>query len=158
MLKSAGLEDVVRDTRTTLSFLWIWALFNYVYGDIVHIFTIFTRPSVQAELAKGSLGGIPITDTATLIMAAVMELSIAMPFLSWKLRYRACRVANILVGTLFTLIMGVIIFGSGRLPPLSGYTLYGIIEMAITAAIVLTAWRWKEPADQPGDATLLPRS
>lgn len=141
-----------RDPRLTFAFLWTWTLFNYVYGDILHIFTIFTRPDVQAQLAQGVIGGIPINDTSTLIMAAVMEISIAMVFLSWRLPYRVNRILNIAVGILFTLIMAAIIFGTGRLPPLSGYTLYGVIEMVTTIAIVWLAWRWRDPADAlPGE-------
>lgn len=133
--------------RITLALLWVWALFNYVYGDILHVFIIFTRPDLQAQLETGRLGGIPLDDAATLGMAAVMELSIAMPFLSWKLSRRASRLCNIAVGMLFTIIMAAVLFGAGRLPPLSGYTLYGLIEMAITASIVRTAWTWRPPGE-----------
>ena len=143
--RGPGADQVERDTRLTLALLWIWALFNYVYGDILHIFTIFMSPELQRQLEGGTLGGIPLDDSATLAMAAGMELSIAMVFLSWKLPYRVNRLANLIVGLLFTLIMAGILFGSGRLPPLSGYTLYGLIEIAITMTIVVLAWRWRGP-------------
>ena len=129
--------------RLTLAFLWTWVLFNYVYGDILHIFMIFMSPEIQRQLEGGAIGGIPLNNTATLVMALGMELAIAMVFLSWKLPYRANRVLNIVVGILFTLIMGAVLFASGRLPPLSGYTLYAMIEMAITLSIVILAWRWR---------------
>jgi hypothetical protein len=143
-----------RETRVTLAFLWVWALFNYVYGDVLQIFTIFVKPELQTQLESGNFGGIPLTDTATFIMAAVMELSLAMVFLSWRLPHRISRIANIAIGSLFTLIMGMIVFGRG-LPPLSGYTLYGVIEMGITAGIVATAWRWRVPADIQGETATL---
>lgn len=135
------------ETRVTLALLWIWALFNYVYGDVLQIFAIFMQPGLQAQLESGNFGGIPLTDTATFAMAAVMELSLAMVFLSWKLPYKANRVANMTIGSLFTVIMGLILFGPGRVPPFSGYTLYGLIEMGITVAIVATAWKWRVVAD-----------
>lgn len=145
---AANPQGTQRDTRVTLALLWTWALFNYVYGDILHIFTIFTRPDLQRQLASGALGGIPLDGPATLAMAAVMELSIAMPFLTWQLGYRSARLLNILVGLLFTLIMAGILFGSGRLPPPNGYTLYGLIEIVITLAIVLIALRWRKAEAQ----------
>ena len=132
--------------RLTLAFLWTWVLFNYVYGDILHIFMIFMSPELQLQLEGGSLGGIPLDNTATLAMAAGMELSIAMVFLSWKLPYGANRPLNIAVGILFTVVMGAVLFASGRLPPLSGYTLYAMIEMAITLSVVVLAWKWRASA------------
>jgi hypothetical protein len=139
-------EEVARDRRLTLAFLWTWALFNYVYGDILFIFTIFTRPDVQLQLDAGAIGGMPLNDGTTLLMAAMMELSIVMPFLAWKLPFRINRIVNIAVALLFTLIMAGILCGSGRLPPLSGYTLLGLIEIASTLAIAWLAWRWRDSA------------
>ena len=47
---------------------------------------------------------------------------------------------------MFTVVIGGILFGSGRLPPASGYTLYGLIEMSTTLAIAWIAWSWRPPA------------
>lgn len=143
-----GHESPDRGTRLTLAFLWAWVLFNYVYGDILHIFTIFMSPALQAQLERGAVGGIPLDDSTLLAMAVGMELSIMMVFLAWKLPQRVNRWLNILVGTLFTLIMAAILFASGGVPPLTGYTLYAAIEIAITASIVRIAWSW--PAAEVG--------
>jgi hypothetical protein len=72
-----------------------------------------------------------------------MEMSIMMVFLSWKLPRRINRALNIAMGLLFTFVMGAVVFGSGRLPRLTGYTLYGVIEMATTLAILGYAWSWR---------------
>jgi hypothetical protein len=147
-------EDSGPARRLTLAFLWTWVMFNYVYGDILHIFMILMSPELQRQLEGGALGGIPLDNRVTLAMAVAMELAIAMVFLSWKLPYRPNRLLNIAIGLLFTLIMGAILFASGRLPPLTGYTLYAAIEVAITLSIVLVAWRWRdseaENQDQSG--------
>jgi hypothetical protein len=140
------MDDHQRDKRLTLAFVWTWVMFNYVYGDILKIFTIFTRPDLQLQLEAGTLGGIPLNNMSTFVMAAAMELAIVMVFLSWKLPYRPNRILNILLGLFFTLVMGAILFGAGRVPPLSGYTLYGLLEMATTLAIAWIAWRWRPPA------------
>ena len=94
------------------------------------------------------IGGWRLDNGTTLLMAAIMELSIVMPFLSWRLPFRVNRIVNIAVALLFTLIMGGILFGSGRLPPLSGYTLLGMIEIATTLAIAWLAWRWRDSASE----------
>lgn len=142
-----------RETRLTLALLWAWVLFNYVYGDIFHIFTILMHPALQLQLEAGAIGGVPLNQTTMLWMAVGMELSIMMVFLSWKLPRRANRTLNMAMGLLFTFVMGAVVFGSGRLPRFTGYTLYGIIEMATTLAILGYAWRWGR-AGRPADETL----
>jgi hypothetical protein len=67
----------------------------------------------------------------------------AAEIMAGKLPYRTNRIANMTIGSLFTVIMGLILFAPGRVPRLSGYTLYGLIEMGITVAIVRTAWKWR---------------
>ena len=140
---AAPAADPELQKRLTLAFLWTWVLFNYVYGDIFHIFMIFMSPDLQRQLQAGALGGIPLDNRTMLAMAVGMELAIAMVFLSWRLPRRASRIVNLGVGALFTLIMGAILFASGGLPPFTGYTLYAAIEMAITLSIVFVAWRWR---------------
>jgi len=44
------------------------------------------------------------------------------------------------------LVILVLIFGSGRAPPLNFYTFFGIVEIAATAWIVWRAWRWQSAA------------
>jgi hypothetical protein len=75
-----------------------------------------------------------------------MEICIAMIPLSWLLGHKANRRANLAAGTLFTLVILVLIFGSGRVPPLNFYTFFGIVEISATAWIVWRAWRWKSAA------------
>lgn len=147
--------DADRERRLTLALLWAWVLFNYVYGDIFHIFTILMNPALQLQLESGRIGGIPLNRTTMLGMAVGMELSIMMVFLSWKLPRRLNRPLNIAIGLLFTFVMGAVVFGSGRLPSLTGYTLYGVIEMATTLAILAYAWRWPR-SGRPADEILPP--
>lgn len=136
-------EESAAHTRLTLALLWTWALFNYVYGDILHIFLILSKPRLLAELQGGHVGGIPLNNMTTLVMAAGMQLSIMMVFLSWKLPHRLNRWLNIALGLLFTLVMAGILFASGGVPQPSGYNLYALIEICITLAIVRTAWTWR---------------
>lgn len=153
MQRDSERWDADRERRLTLALLWAWVLFNYVYGDIFHLFTILMHPALQLQLEAGAIGGMPLNQTTMLWMAVGMELSIMMVFLSWKLPRPINRALNIVISLLFTFVMGAVVFGSGRLPSLTGYTLYGIIEMATTLAILGYAWRWGR-AGGAAEATL----
>ena len=153
MQPAPELWDIDRERRLTLALLWTWVLFNYVYGDIFHIFTILMNPPLQLQLESGMMGGIPLNQVTLLWMAVGMEMSIMMVFLSWKLPRRVNRALNIAMGLLFTFVMGAVVFGSGRLPRLTGYTLYGVIEMATTLAILGYAWSWRRPGRSADEAS-----
>lgn len=140
------LESDHRRIAQTLAMLWIFTLFNYVYADIGTIFVIFTRPELLERLQSGRFGSFHLTEGFLLAGAVMMEISIAMIPLSWKLPRKANRIANIGAGALFTLIIAMILLASGKVPPLNFYTLFQIIEIGSTAAIVWIAWRWREPA------------
>ena len=51
---SSSREGSQEETRVTLALLWVWALFNYVYGDVLQIFAIFMQPGLQAQLDPGT--------------------------------------------------------------------------------------------------------
>jgi Family of unknown function (DUF6326) len=131
-----------RRVGETLSMMWIFVLFNYVYADIGTVFVIFTRPELLERLQSGKFGSFHLTEGFLLAGAVMMEICIAMIPLSWKLPRRANRIANILAGALFTAIILMTLFASGKVPPLNFYTFFQIVEIVSTATIVAIAWRW----------------
>jgi hypothetical protein len=132
-----------RRVGETLTMLWIFVLFNYVYADIGTIFVIFTRPELLERLQSGKFGSFHLTEGFVLAGAVMMEICIAMIPLSWKLPRAPNRVANILAGALFTAIILMTLLASGKIPPLNFYTFFQVIEICSTAAIVTIAWRWR---------------
>ena len=49
-----------RDQRLTFVILWLFALFNYIYGDIGMIFSLFVHPEQLERLRRGlTSGGLP---------------------------------------------------------------------------------------------------
>jgi hypothetical protein len=136
----------IRDAKLTFAFAWIFVLFNYIYADIGSIFMVMSRPELIARLQDGQFGSVALTQWVFLGGAVLMEICIAMIPLSWMLGHKANRRANIAAGSLFTLVILVILFGSGRVPPLNFYTFFEFVEIAATSWIVWRAWRWKSAA------------
>lgn len=133
-----------RDQRLTFVILWLFALFNYIYGDIGMIFSIFVHPDQLARLQKG-LTSAGNTDLYFLAGAVLMEISFAAMLLSWLARHSLARWTNIIAGILFTLVMLVIVFAKG-IPPLNYYSFCGVIEIGATAYITWRAWHWRPSA------------
>ena len=136
----------MRDAKLTFAFAWIFVLFNYVYADIGSVFMVISRPELMARLQGGLYGSVALTQWVFIGGAILMEICIAMIPLSWMLGHKANRRANLAAGTLFTLVILLILFGSGRVPPLNFYTFFEIVEIATTSWIVWRAWRWKSAA------------
>lgn len=137
------MNDAERDKRLTLSLLWVFVLFNYVYADFGTFATILMQPDLFARFQAGNFGSVHFTKWFMLAAAALMEIPIAMVLLSWLLGRRPNCLANIVAGTIMTLVILFTLFGAGRMPPLNFYSFYQAIEIAATAAIVGYAWRWR---------------
>ena len=131
-IKFIGFTDV----REKLSTLWIFVMFNYLYADVIGLM----KAETLQELITGYAGSMQITEGFLLSAAVLMETAIAMVLLSRILSYRANRWANIIVGLLHTVsVLASMFVGSG---PGLYYLFLGTIEVACTAYIVWTAWRW----------------
>jgi Ni,Fe-hydrogenase I cytochrome b subunit len=132
------------ERKVILSTLWIFAMFNYAYADIL---TLWFNPALQKEVTKqllaGYVGSIQITQGFALVGAILMETAIAMVLLSRLLPYRANRWANIIAGVLNTASVAWSLFGDT--PPNLFYIFFATIEMACTLFIVWYAWTWPRP-------------
>jgi hypothetical protein len=139
-MKTTKKITEMKDRKVILSTLWIFALFNYVYADIL---TLWFNPVLQKEATKellsGYVGSIHITQGFVLVGAILMETAIAMVLLSRVLPYRANRWANIIVGVLQTASV------AWSLSPNLFYVFFATIEIACTLFIVWYAWTWPRP-------------
>jgi len=131
-----------RDRRLTLSLLWSFVLFNYIYADFGTFATILMKPELFERFQSGQFGSVHFSQWFMLAAAVLMEIPISMVILSWLLRRRSNRMANIVAGTIMTLVILFTLFGAGKVPPPNFYTLFQVIEIAATAAIALYAWNW----------------
>ena len=130
----------MRDPKERLSLLWIFALLNYLYADVIALWAVLGSPPADVpHLGQWALAG----------SAVLMEIPIAMIVASRLLPLRANRLANIIAGSIVTLVNGFLTFipplvGLGRPPALPEYLFFATIETVCTVAIVWQAWKWSE--------------
>jgi hypothetical protein len=125
----------IKDRKILLSTLWIFAMMNYLYCDIMSLMD----PLQLKQLITGTAGTIHITQGFLLGAAILMEIPIAMIILSRALKYKANRLANILAGTIMTVFQISSLF-VGK--PANYYLIFSMVEIAGTLFIVWYAWRW----------------
>ncbi len=129
------------DMKVRLSTLWIVVMFNIVFADILS----FISPGFLEEVMTGYAGEIQITEGLLLVFAVVLEIPIAMIFLSRVLNYRANRWANIIAAV----ITIVFVVGGGSTD--LHYLFFGTAEVVILALIIWYAWKWPDPEGHPSD-------
>src|ERR1700686_4469298 len=122
----------MHDTKERLSLLWIFALLNYLYADVVALWSLDHAPHLPPWLLAFS--------------AVLMEIPIAMIVASRLLPFRANRLANIIAGAIMTLVNGFLAFVpplvGARTPALPEYLFFATIETVCTSVIIWQAWTW----------------
>jgi MFS family permease len=150
---NTATKAAARDRKVILSMLWIFAILNYAYADIM---TLFFNPVLQPEehqrILSGYVGDIRITQGFVLAAAILMETAIVMVLLSRVLPYGANRWANILTGLLHT---ASVIWSMTGGAVNAFYVFFATIEIACTLFIVWYAWTWRKPALSATPATEL---
>jgi hypothetical protein len=124
----------VMDIRVKLSLLWIVVMFTMVFADIVG----FLNPGTLKDMMAGSVG-IPITQGILLAFAILIEIPIAMIFLSRVLKYKVNRWANI-IASIITILF---VIGGGS--PYLFYIFFASVEVMCMLVIIWLAWNWKQP-------------
>jgi len=126
--KTVEMEDMKVKQTSILSTLWIFVTLNYVYCDVVTLFSYVTFKS-PIQYTQGFLLG----------AAVLVEIPISMVLLSRILKYRANRWANLIAGAIMTVVQTVTLFVG---TPAPYYAFFSVIEVACTAVIVWYAWKW----------------
>jgi hypothetical protein len=126
----------VPDTRERLSLLWIFSLLNYLYADVIDLWVIV-----------GSRNPWPLPPGVLMASAVFMEIPIAMILACRLLPFRANRLANIIAGSIVTLVNGFLtfvppLFGWGKPPALPEYLFFATLETVATSIIIWQAWTW----------------
>ncbi|TFH03396.1 MAG: hypothetical protein E4H14_16740 [Candidatus Thorarchaeota archaeon] len=117
------------DVKTKISTLWIFIMINMLAADIYG----FMLPGALQEIIDNTLG---ITAEFLLIPAVMIEVPIAMIFLSRVLKYKQNRLANIIavaINLFFVLGLG---------PSTIVYYFFVALEVVAMLLIVWLAWKW----------------
>ena len=140
-----NIKTTKMNTKVLLIILWAFFTVNFMYADTLSSL----EPGVLAMHMTGYTadGTVKITEGFLLGVAIMFEIPFLMVVLSWVLKYRANRWANIIAGTLFVLTqIGSLFLGV----PSPAYIFYSTIEIAALLLIVWNAWKWQNPEVQPG--------
>lgn len=122
--------------KVLLSTLWIFAVLNYLYADVLSLM----NPTRLNEFMNGVVGDMTITPFFLFMGGILMETAIVMVLFSRILKYRLNRITNILAGIIHTLAVSASLFvGTAEM----FYIFFAIIEIATTSYIVFLAWTWK---------------
>jgi hypothetical protein len=129
------LEDVKINVKIKLSALWATVMFCYLYVDIFG----FYKPGLIEEIIAGEVAGMQITQVWLLGFTILMVIPSVMVFLSLTLKAKVNRLANIILGIVYTGVMLITML----LPGAWAYYIFGgIVEVVFTALIVWYAWKW----------------
>ena len=137
---NTNIKTVRMDTKILLIILWVFFTVNFIYCDALSSL----EPGVLEMHMSGFTGGgtVKITEGFLLGTAMMFEIPFVMIVLSWVLKYRANRWANIIAGTLFVLAqIGSLFLGA----PSPAYIFFSTVEIAALALIVWNAWQWHNP-------------
>jgi hypothetical protein len=124
------------DIKERLSLLWLFALLNYLYADVVGLWAM-----------AGSRLHPNLSSSALMASSVLMEIPIVMILLCRWLPLRANRLTNIIAGCALTLINGFLTYvpplvGWGRPPAFAEYMFFATIETVCTSVIIWQAWAW----------------
>jgi hypothetical protein len=125
------------DNRVLLSTLWLFAMLNYTYGDVVTLMD----SSMLKQYLNGNVGGLQLSQGFLLGASIFQEIPIAMILLSRLLGYKQNRWSNIIAGTIMTVALVPTLFVG---MPTMHYIFFSVLEIICTAFIVIFAWGWKE--------------
>jgi hypothetical protein len=137
------IKTAKKNTKILLILLWVFYSLTFMYADVQSSL----EPGVLEETMSGYTGGgtVKITDGFLLGVAIMFAIPVLMIVLSWVLKYRANRWANIIAGTLFVVAqIGSLFLGT----PSPTYIFYSTIEVAALCLIVWNAWKWRNPEGQ----------
>jgi len=129
------LKDFTINIKIKLALFWTAVTFCYLYGDY---FELYTPDKVSSLISGENVLNTPII---LLIASVVMVLPPLMIILSLVLKPNLNKWFNIVIGSLFTIMMLLIAVGS-LTPWYSFYVFLALVEATMTSVIVWNAIKW----------------
>jgi hypothetical protein len=128
------IEDGRANTKLKLAAAWTALIALYIYADFLSLY----RPGQIDEVRRGVLGPFMVSEATLLVASLIVIIPAVMIVLSLLLSARVNRSLNLVLAILYTLVNISNLVGEGW----AYYYLFGIAEIAITALIFFTAWKW----------------
>ena len=133
--KSNALIDFDINIKIKLAALWTATTLCYLYGDYFELYT----PGKVESLISGKNG---LNSPMMLLIASIiLTIPPLMIFLSLVLKPNLNRALNIVLGSLFTIMMVTIAINS-LTPWYSFYVFLAFVEAMLTFIIVWQAFKW----------------
>lgn len=135
-----ALQDIKVHVKLKLASLWTSLMFCYIYGDYFGLF----QPGNLQDMLRGQMGPLgPTTQGVLLGTSALLAIPGLMIFLSLVMKPSINRVANVVLGLFYALVMLVSLPGAWWF-----YKFLGAIEIVLSLLIIWYAWRWpRQDAD-----------
>lgn len=136
-LSTPSLDGGRLPPRRLVASLWLFAVLNYLYCDVVSLFDA----AHLAELLSGSVGGLAMTRSFLLGAAVLMSVPMVGVLISRIAPYRLARWYCVIAGTVMTAVQLASLTIGGA--PAPHYVYFSVIEIATTGVIVwiaLTRW------------------
>ena len=128
---NTSIKTARMDVKEKNSLLWMVVMLNMIFADICS----FMLPGSLKDILSGNTPFM-ITQQIMLVFAILLEIPIAMVFLSRVLQPKANRWANIIASVIT--ILFVIGGGSAYLH----YYFFAAIEVMCMLAIIRYSWKW----------------
>jgi hypothetical protein len=129
------MKDFDINIKIKLAALWTSATFCYLYGDY---FELYTPEKVNSLISGENVLNSPIFLFVASLIMAIPPLMIVFSLL---LKPTLNKWLNIIFGTIFTIMMILIAYGS-LTPWYSFYVFLAILESILTGTIVWNAYKW----------------
>lgn len=125
------------ERKVLLSTLWLFAVINYLYCDVVQ----GMDPVYLKQYLTGTVNGMDFSQGFLLAAAILMEIPILMVLLSRVLSYKPNRWVNFGAGLLMALVQAASLFAGA---PASYYAFCSVFEITATGLIAFLALTWRE--------------
>ncbi|MCG9760212.1 MULTISPECIES: DUF6326 family protein [Pseudoalteromonas] len=136
---ATGQSTHSANTHKKVATLWLLVMLNMIYADILAFVSAFITPGVIETLMTGYSGSVKLSQPLLLISAILIEIPIAMIFLSQYLNYHLNRACN-LVAVVLTFLF---ILGGVETDPF--YLFLVAIQLSLLLTIAWTVIRWRMP-------------
>lgn len=131
-------KDSKIETKIVIAVLWIAMMILYIYNDIFHLF----KPDAIQNMMDGQMGPFAVTQLGLLSATVLMVIPVIMSIGALVCSAKVSRVANILFGSLYTIVNIVNLQGEWAF-----YIFSGVIQIAITLYIIWISIKWPKTTD-----------